>query len=83
MNRTTRDLFPKTLVIKTSACLLKGNSAAMMKSEGATKTFPQNSIQNSMKSKCNTRRILLKSAEKLDGGGFRTNLLNWDKLLPS
>jgi hypothetical protein len=49
--RMTGDLFPKTLVIKTNAILLKKISAATMKTEGATKIFPRNSIPNSMKSK--------------------------------
>jgi septum formation inhibitor-activating ATPase MinD len=50
-NRMTGDLFPKTLVIKTKAVLLKKITATTMKTEGATKIFPRNSIPNSMKSK--------------------------------
>jgi hypothetical protein len=39
-NRPTGDLLPKTFMTKTSGSLLKRNSAAMMKTEGATKIFP-------------------------------------------
>jgi hypothetical protein len=39
-NRATRDFFPKTFAIKTSANLLKRNSLVTMKTEGATKIFP-------------------------------------------
>jgi hypothetical protein len=83
VNRPTREFLPKTFTIKTYASFLKRNSTVTMKTEGATKIFPWNSIRNSMKSKWNTGRILLKSVEELDGGRSRTNLLNRDKIFPS
>ena len=83
MDKFSRNLSPKFMMIKTAASFLKINWPAFVEIEVASKSFPRKQIFFLEKSKVNPIFHLPKSAKKLDGEEPRTVLLNGNEVDPS